>query len=482
MGAAKIQFDRKAVVEAEALGTVRHLLVELGGLRGLEELGARGARAHLERELGLGSLERVELMLRLGNTCGVRLPDQVVAEADTVQDLIDAILRENPSSNGTNAGTGAGTGAASTGASVAAQPIPRDVTPPDLEEQIRKAETLTEVIRLRGRAAPNRAHIFLYEEDEKPRAITFGELYERSSAVADELRRRGLEPGQTVAIMLPTCAEFFSTFAGILLAGGIPVPIYPPFRADRIAEYAARQSNILRNAEAQFLVTWRQAEGLARTLQPRVPSLREVLNAQRLASGQPADATATPSGEWRPVEHLAHRASSEDIAFLQYTSGSTGDPKGVILTHANLLANIQAIIGGINIQSDDVAVSWLPLYHDMGLIGAWFVPIVTGIPLVVMSPLAFLSRPDRWLWAIHNHRGTISPAPNFAYELLSTKKFSGQRYRRARSQFLARRDQRRGAGSRGHAERFVARFTRYGFREISRRPFPSAFNSKRSSP
>ncbi len=147
--------------------------------------------------------------------------------------------------------------------------------------------------------------------------------------------------------MLPTCAEFFSTFAGILLAGGIPVPIYPPFRADRIAEYAARQSNILRNAEAQFLVTWRQAEGLARTLQPRVPSLREVLNAQRLASGQPADATATPSGEWRPVEHLSHRASSEDIAFLQYTSGSTGDPKGVILTHANLLANIQAIIGGI---------------------------------------------------------------------------------------------------------------------------------------
>ena len=105
----------------------------------------------------------------------------------------------------------------------------------------------------------------IYEENGTPRTITFGELYERSSAVADELRRRGLEPGQTVAIMLPTCAEFFSTFTGILLAGGIPVPIYPPFRADRIAEYAARQSNILRNAEAQFLVTWRQAEGLART-------------------------------------------------------------------------------------------------------------------------------------------------------------------------------------------------------------------------
>src|SRR5580698_8240264 len=294
VGAAKIQFDRKAIVEAEALATVRQLLVELGGLRGLEELGARGARAHLERELGLGSLERVELMLRLGNTCGVRLPDQVVAEADTVQDLIDAILRENPSANGTNSA-----GAASTAASVAAQPITRDVTPADLEEQIRKAETLTEVIRLRGRAEPNRAHIFLYEEDEKPRTITFGELYERSSAVADELRRRGLESGQTVAIMLPTCAEFFSTFAGILLAGGIPVPIYPPFRADRIAEYATRQSNILKNAEVRFLVTWKQAEGLAKLLKPRVPTLREVLNAEKLVgaadAGASGDAAAAAS-------------------------------------------------------------------------------------------------------------------------------------------------------------------------------------------
>ena len=273
---------------------------------------------------------------------------------------------------------------------------------------------------MRGRGEPSRAHIVLYEDSDEPRTITFGELYERASAVAAQLRTRGLEPGQTVAIMLPTCAEFFTTFAGILLAGGIPVPIYPPFRADRIAEYATRQSNILCNAEARFLVTWRQAEGLARLLQPRVPSLREVLNAQKLAN-EPEQHTEPPSAEWRPVQHLSHHARAEDIAFLQYTSGSTGDPKGVILTHANLLANIQAIVVGINIQPDDVAVSWLPLYHDMGLIGAWFVPIVTGIPLVVMSPLAFLSRPDRWLWAIHKHRGTISPAPNFAYELCVRK-------------------------------------------------------------
>ena len=268
--------------------------------------------------------------------------------------------------------------------------------------------------------------------------------------------------------MLPTCAEFFSTFAGILLAGGIPVPIYPPFRADRIAEYAARQSNILRNAEAQFLVTWRQAEGLARLLQPRVPSLREVLNAQKLANGLPADALQRRRRLAARGTSLASRAR-EDIAFLQYTSGSTGDPKGVILTHANLLANIQAIVGGIDIQPDDVAVSWLPLYHDMGLIGAWFVPIVTGIPLVVMSPLAFLSRPDRWLWAIHKHRGTISPAPNFAYELcvrkIADKDIEGL-------DLSSWRAATNGAEPVCAAtlERFAARFTHFGFRREALMP------------
>src|SRR5271167_2602714 len=372
MGATGTKLDRKPAVAAQALASVRQLLVELGSSRGLEELVARGAAAHLERELGLGSLERVELMLRLGDACGVRLPDRVVAEADTVQDLVDAILRAATGDDGNGAGArGATALVASAPASTLTSTAAASAAPtihPDIEQQIRQAETLSEILRLRGRGEPGRSHIHIYEEDEQLRTITFGELYERASVVAADLRRRGLEPAQTVGIMLPTCAEFFWTFAGILLAGGIPVPIYPPFRADRIAEYAARQSNILRNAEAQFLVTWRQAEGLARLLQPRVPSLREVLNAQRLASGAEPQA-ASPSGEWRPVEHLSHHARAEDIAFLQYTSGSTGDPKGVILTHANLLANIQAIVGGIDIKPDDVAVSWLPLYHDMGLIG-----------------------------------------------------------------------------------------------------------------
>src|ERR1700677_4522557 len=336
------KLERRHAVEAQALASVRQLLVELAGTRGLEELRGRGPQAHLERELGLGSLERVELMLRLGDACGARLPDRVVAEADTVQDLIDAILVQEFAAGASGGGAEVaapsiaakfpGT-ASSSGAGAATAPA---LARPDVQEQIQQATTLTEIIRLRG---------------------------------------RGLQPGQTVAIMLPTCAEFFYTFAGILLAGGIPVPIYPPFRADRIAEYATRQANILRNAEARFLITWRQAEGLARLLKPGVPTLRDVLNAQKLSSANPAAAAngAPAPTQWRPVENLSHQAGGEDIAFLQYTSGSTGDPKGVVLTHATLLANIHAIVSGLEIRPDDACVSWLPLYHDMGLIGAWFV-------------------------------------------------------------------------------------------------------------
>ena len=462
MGATGTKIDRTAAVGTQTLDTLRQLLTELGGARGLGELAARGPAAHLERELGLGSLERVELMLRLGDACGVRLPDRVVAEADTVQDLIDAILREESGGNANRVGLQE-PGARNAGMASAPMAAYSPAIRADLEQQIRNAETLTEILRLRGRGEPARAHIHIYEENDQLRTITFGELYERGSTVAAELSRRGLEPGQTVSIMLPTCAEFFWTFAGILLAGGIPVPIYPPFRADRIAEYAKRQSNILRNAEARFLITWRQAEGLARLLKPGVPTLRDVLNAQELANTTTEPQQESAPSQWRPVENLAHHARAKDIAFLQYTSGSTGDPKGVVLTHANLLANIHSIVSGIEIKPDDVAVSWLPLYHDMGLIGAWFVPLFTGIPLVVMSPLAFLSRPDRWLWAIHKHRGTISPAPNFAYELcvrkipdkdlqgldLSSWRAATNGAEPVRSETL---------------ERFAARFAPYGFR------------------
>jgi 1-acyl-sn-glycerol-3-phosphate acyltransferase len=152
-----------------------------------------------------------------------------------------------------------------------------------------------------------------------------------------------------------------------------------------------------------MLVTVAEAQVVARLLQARVPGLRHVVTPQQLAS---AGGTPTPA-----------TVRGSDIAFIQYTSGSTGQPKGVALTHTNLLANIRAMAGAIDATPRDVFVSWLPLYHDMGLIGAWLAPLYVGFPLVVMSPLAFLSKPLRWLQAMHRWRGTLSAGPNFAYEL-----------------------------------------------------------------
>ena len=393
---------------------VRGLLAELGSTRTLEVFARKDLAAHLERDLGLGSLERVELLLRLDSAFAIHLPDKVIAEAETVADLLKAVEHQTTEE----------TGAVPTRVKVSptfeiTQPEASKTDREELLREIAKAETLTEIIRIRGHGDADARHILLCEDDDKLRTITCGELLSRASVFAMELTARGVRPGDTVAIMLPTCSEFFFTFAGILLAEAVPVPIYPPFRADRIAEYASRQSGILRNAGARLLVTFREAEGVAKLLEPSVPSLLGVITADRLAES--GNSHIPPATEIRPAEMLSRRARSSDIAFLQYTSGSTGNPKGVILTHANLLANIRSMTEAVGVRADDVAVSWLPLYHDMGLIGAWFVPLTTAIPLVLMSPLAFLTRPERWLRAIHRHRGTLSPAPNFAYELCVRK-------------------------------------------------------------
>jgi|HubBroStandDraft_4_1064222.scaffolds.fasta_scaffold07785_3 fatty-acyl-CoA synthase len=407
-----LKLDRTPQIESQILAIVRELLEELGNRSATETCARAGLSAHLERDLGLGSLERVELLVRLDKAFSVHLPDSALSEADTVGDLVEAVLVEAPSNRTATTRTAATAGPASEQSQACDQTWLRTVR--------EAAESLTEILIARGRAEPQAAHIHIYEQDDRLRTITAGELLERAAAVGAGLKRRGLAPGQTVALMLPTSPDFFFCFAGIWMAGGIPVPMYPPFRADRIEEYAARQEGILRNAEAKFLITFRQVESLARILGPRVPSLIDILDAAGLAGSH--ESAAPPKSENRPTDgHLRGKSRGEEIAFLQYTSGSTGDPKGVVLTHANLLANIRAIGESVNLLPTDVAVSWLPLYHDMGLIGAWFVPLCYGVPVYVMSPLAFLTRPERWLRAIHTHRGTISPAPNFAYELCTRK-------------------------------------------------------------
>jgi fatty-acyl-CoA synthase len=340
----------------------------------------------LDRDLGIGSLERVELLTRLEQAFDVRVPDSVLGEAESIRDLLAAVLA---------GGEPSGVAVVDT-----VGPIAAGSPAPD------SARTLIDVLRWHAETDPGRVHVVLRLDDESERRITYGELWARAGGVAAGLRARGIARGESVALMLRTEPRFFAAFFGVLLAGAVPVPIYPPTRPSHLEEYAARQVKILDSAQARLLVTFTEVERVAALLRARVRSLSGVTTLERLAA---APAVPLPA------------VGPDDAALIQYTSGSTGDPKGVLLSHANLLANIRALGRALGVHPDDVCVSWLPLYHDMGLIGMWLGSLYHGVPVVIMPPLAFLARPATWLRAISDHRATISAAPNFAFDLCAKR-------------------------------------------------------------
>jgi fatty-acyl-CoA synthase len=371
-------------VSPRLLTLVQHFLAELGAAHAQR---AVTLTASLERDLGIGSLEKAELLHRIEQTFQIRFPDTVLVHGETVNDLLLAIQQAKPSpQNGS-------------------MTIKTALSP--LQQEPLEAKTLLDVLRHYVQQAPDRPHIYLQDEHGNEQIITYQQLLTQANAVAQGLIQRGLKPGETVALMLPTSEAFFYTFFGALLAGAIPVPIYPPLRASDIEVYATRAAGILRNAEARFLITFQQAERLSKLLGALVPSLKEVTTVPALAAKKNS-----------PVKI---KSSGDAPALIQYTSGSTGQPKGVVLTHQNLLANIRAYGKAAGIKPDDVIVSWLPLYHDMGLIGSWLGGLYYGLPITMLSPITFLSHPERWLWAIHYQRATLSAGPNFAYELCLRK-------------------------------------------------------------
>ncbi|MGH8688112.1 MAG: AMP-binding protein [Burkholderiales bacterium] len=340
--------------------------------------------SHLEKELGLDSLARVELVLRLEREFSASLPEQALGASETPRDLLRFLL------------SSAGLPPRAADTSVASLAQGTDVPPP------RHAQTLTEALEYHVERQPDRLTVHLYEEG-KQTPITYRQLYDGALGYAARLAEAGLQPGQRVAIMLPTCKEYLFSFYGVLLAGGVPVPLYPPARLSTIEDHMTRHVGILKSAGATIMITIPEAKALAYLLRAQVESLRVVL--------MPADLAGNGAG-FNPV-----RGNAGDIGFLQYTSGSTGHPKGVVLSNENLLVNVQAMGNAVSAGPDDVFVSWLPLYHDMGLIGGCFATMFLGFPVVLMSPLAFLSHPASWMRAIHRHRGTLSGGPNFSYEL-----------------------------------------------------------------
>lgn len=270
-----------------------------------------------------------------------------------------------------------------------------------------QGKTLVEALRYRAEERGDSQHLIILENDREVETLTFSQLSEGAQAMARALKARGIKPGQTVALMLPTGRDFYFSFLGVLVAGAVPVPIYPPVRADQLEEYVARHAGVLQSAGVRGLILFREAEVMSRLLGPRIKSLKTVARADQLLE------------EGRRIEDdgIIAEVGPEDLGLIQYTSGSTGDPKGVTLTHTNLLSNAGAIGESLLVHENDVVVSWLPLYHDMGLIGCWLFALSHGLKMISMSPLQFLRRPRRWFQAFSHYRGTLSPAPNFAYEL-----------------------------------------------------------------
>ena len=399
---------------------------------------APGLDDSIERELGFDSLSRVELVLRIETAFGVRLPEGLATSARTLRDLLDATRQGQPQST------------------PAAAALPRALPPESVAGLPEGVATMVDAFRWHVERHPEREHIALLDGDAIGESISYGRLWTDAGAVAAGLAARGIRAGDTVAIMLPTGSGFFHAFLGAMRVGAVPVPMYPPLRWSEIEEHVRGRAAILANSLASVLVTVPEAMFVGRIAGAELPGLREVLSVDELrSSGATGDAGL-------PDAIAAHAASGRDTAMLQYTSGSTGDPKGVILSHDNLLANIRAMGAAAAVTSRDRFVSWLPLYHDMGLIGAWLGTMYHGVPLVLMSPADFLSRPSRWLWAIHRHRATISAGPNFAYEIAASKvmdeDLQGLDLGCWRLAFNGAEPVRAAT-----LERFAARFARHGF-------------------
>lgn len=236
---------------------------------------------------------------------------------------------------------------------------------------------------------------------------SFAELFDTSTRMASSLRALGVRKGDRVLVLLPTSLEFLAAFAAIERLGAVPVPTYPP-TSFRVETGLDRLCHVARQSGSTVCVTNKQLRMVLGELAFRSNSVRHIVTVEDLARGALTDVDS-------PV-------SSTDLALIQYTSGSTGAPKGVELSHAALLLNIHVIGEALGMRRDDKIVSWLPLYHDMGLIGTALFAVYWRVPLILMSPLAFLAKPLRWLEVISRHRATMATAPNFAYQLCTKRK------------------------------------------------------------
>ena len=317
------------------------------------------------------------------------------------------------------------------------------------------SKTLVELLRRRAEAqAADAAFVFLRDGEHDEHRISYAELDARARAIGGALQARGLA-GQRALLLYPPGIEYIAGLFGCLYAGVVPVPAYPP-DPSRLARTVPRVLAIARDAEVALALTITPIRQMAGALGMQFPELGKL---PFVSTDDLVDASA-----WQ-----TYMPPADVLALLQYTSGSVGTPKGVMLTHANVIANEAMIRQAGHTEHDTTFVSWLPPYHDMGLFGGILHGLYLGIPSIQMSPESFLRRPLRWLLAMSKYRGSLSVAPDFAFDLCArrqaTEKLEGLDLSTWRIAFNGSEPLRPQT-----LERFTEAFGRFGYRASTMYP------------
>lgn len=288
-------------------------------------------------------------------------------------------------------------------------PVHRSATLVDLERSLAPfsppTTNLVDSLRYWTEQTPDRTAYYFSDGEEEEITLTYEALDRRARAIGAHLVSLGMR-GERVLLLYPPGLDFVSGFMGCLYAGATAIPAYPPRRN----RYMSRIDAISEDAQAKAALTVADVADRVQGLLKGAPSLEA---ATWVATDQIPDAAAD---DWEPPT-----LEPSSLGVLQYTSGSTGNPKGVMLSHGNIIHNCRLIVHSFEANSETVGLSWLPTYHDMGLVGGVLLPLFIGRPNVLMSPMSFLQKPVRWLRGVTKYNITISGGPNFAYDLCVDK-------------------------------------------------------------
>ncbi len=271
----------------------------------------------------------------------------------------------------------------------------------------RKYGTLINVLQEKVIHLPDQVlYTFLSDGETEDSSLTYRELDRQARGIAAMLQRNNCQPGERVLLLFPPGLEYISAFWGCLYAGMVAVPSYPP----RLNRPDPRLQTIARDSRARVALTTPQ---ILASIEQRLTNTPDLASIRWLT---PQGLDVAEAEQWQMPQ-----STGDSLAFLQYTSGSTAQPKGVMVSHSNLVHNLEKIHQFFGMTPQSRGVIWLPPYHDMGLIGGLLESLYAGITTVLMPPTAFLQKPTRWLQAISRYRGTVSGGPNFAYEFCIQK-------------------------------------------------------------